>query len=267
MPTGSGTTVTGTVTVTGLDTTPDSSSYDTAANNTCASLQDIKYPGNLDTTLAEFEFSGRTLEDSVGSGTLTVVTENKPKESFNGGGPYYKKNIEITEVVEGLAIDPGLPAVNQVRPKKEAAYYSLANNRFGIVGANEFLLNDSAPSSTATYSPVFYDRVFALAAGQSMLQSNTRTVSQAGGVTETVVTTERISFTATESVSVRDKPYVVCKYEVRSLAPQNNRVTTQWYLKGTGVLFKSSTATADGPVLRTVNLVRYSRNGVTSFPQ
>jgi hypothetical protein len=266
LPTGSSTT--GTTTVTSLDPAPDSSFYDTAVNNTCANAQENKFPENTtNSTLAEFEFSGRALDGTVGDGTLTVVKTNKPKEPFNKSGLYYKRNIETRELIDGLTIEPGASQQSRLTTKNEDSYYELANNRFGLVGVNEFLtFGDPDPITTTFYVPTFYDRIFALAPGQSMLQSETSTVSSVDNGTQSVVITKRISYVNMETVDVRGKPYVTCKYEVRKVAPQDNLVTTEWYLKGAGTLFKSKTVNAAGAGVRDVWLVRFNLNGSTVFP-
>ena len=273
-PTVTPTTGTGTGTVTSLDNTPDSSIYDTAANNTCANVQDTKFPENTTTfTLAEYEFSGRALDNTVGEGTLTVVKTNLPKDSFDKTGPHYKRNTETTEIVEGIAVDPGSSLQSRLTTIKSKSYYKLGNpglpsQRFGLVGINVFQNIDDADSliTSTSYMPTFYDRIFALAPGQSMLQSETSTVTTIGQATQSVVITKRISYVGTETFIVLNKGRETCKYEVRKLAPQDNLVTTEWYLKGTGTLFKSTTVDAAGEGVRDVSLVRFNFNGANQFP-
>lgn len=273
-PTVTPTTGTGTGTVTSLDNTPDSSIYDTAANNTCANVQDTKFPENTTTfTLAEYEFSGRALDNTVGDGTLTVVKTNMPKDSFDKTGPHYKRNTETTEIVEGIAVDPGSSLQSRLTTVKSKSYYVLGNpglpsQRFGLVGINVFQNIDDADSliTSTSYTPTFYDRIFALAPGQSMLQSETSTVTTIGQATQSVVITKRISYVGTETFIVLNKGRETCKYEVRKLAPQDNLVTTEWYLKGTGTLFKSTTVDAAGEGVRDVSLVRFNFNGANQFP-
>ncbi len=271
VPTGS--TITGTITVTGLDNTPDSSFYDTAPNNTCANVQDIKFPDNTtNSAIAEFEFSGRALDGSVGDGTLTVVKTNELQGKFGTSGPYYKRKIRTTELVEGLAIEPDVSQQSKLNNKIEDAYYTLTNTglasqRFGLVGINEFIFVDEInPKSTTVYTPTFYDRIFALAPSQSMLQSETSTISGNDNSTQSLVVTKRINYIGTESFGTVNKPFVTCKYEVRNLAPLDNLITTEWYLKGTGTLFKSKTVNAAGDGVRDVQLVRYQLNGNSLFP-
>ncbi len=272
-PTGSGTTGTGTVT--SADNTPDSSFYDTAANNTCVNVQDTKFPEDTtNTTLAEYEFSGRALDNTVGDGTLTVVKTNVPKDSFDKTGPHYKRHIETTELIKDIAIDPGTLLQSRLTTVKSKSYYVLGNpglpsQRFGLVGINEFQTIDGADSliKSVSYMPTFYDRIFALAPGQSMLQSETSTVTTIGQATQSVVITKRISYINLVDINVGVKPYATCKYEVRKLAPQDDLVTTEWYLKGTGTLFKSETKTAAGEPVRNVTLVRLLFNGTSLFPR
>jgi hypothetical protein len=260
-------------TMTGQGTPPDSSFYEAAPNNTCANAQENKFPDNTtDVTLAEFEFSGMALDGTVGDGTITVVKTNEPQAEFGKSGPYYKRKIRTTELVEGLAIDPNSATQSRLNTKIEHAYYSLSNSglvsqRFGLVGINEFLIVDELnPVTTTVYMPTFYDRIFALAPGQSMLQSETSTATSNDGDTQSLVITKRINYIGIETFTVNNRPIVTCKYEVRKLAPQDNMVTTEWYLKGTGTIYKSSTVNALGKAVRDVRLVRYRLNETALFP-
>jgi hypothetical protein len=269
------TTGTGTGTVTSLDSAPDSSIYDTAANNTCVNVQDTEFPEDItNSTLAEYEFSGRALDNTVGDGTLTVVKTNMPKDSFDKTGPHYKRNTETTELIKDIAVDPGSLSQLRLTTIKSKSYYvlgnpGLPNQRFGLVGINVFQNISDADSliTSTSYMPTFYDRIFALAPGQSMLQSENSTVTTIGQATQSVVITKRISYIAQEAINVGSKPYETCKYEVRRLAPQDNLVTIEWYLKGTGTLFKSETKTTAGVPVRDVRLVRLLSNGFSLFPR
>jgi hypothetical protein len=100
-------------------------------------------------------------------------------------------------------------------------------------------------------NPPFEDRIYTLALGQSITQtetvvSTTTLPSPSGPTTNATVSTTR--YAADETISVLGKSYATCRYEVFDISAPTE-ITTLWYIVGKGIPAKIGTS-ADGLVFQ-----------------
>ncbi len=176
--------------------------------------------------------------DGRDGNTLVTIQEFSqdlvnPNDASFGGGPYYGllTVTDKTAVTDGLGISPLTGALPTV------GYYQFVDNKQGLIGTVTLNTQRSRTLTTALYTPVFYNPMFSLAAGQSVTHTVTSLVTSIGNVTSSVSTTQRIEFVGIETYAAGTTSYTACKYVTTDLPA--GKTTTAWYWLGRDVLLQS----------------------------
>lgn len=242
-----------------------------APYNSCADVQDVNNPSDTSRkTTQTYRYSGIG-GDKVFDYTFT----NLPQADFLGCGLYAVRE-ELSEVsLDGLAIEPSVPrgglGGGGSAIEKTVSYYQRTNNRWGLAASKVFTkeLGPEELKSTNTYNPVFYNRLFTLAPGQTIEQ--TRSLSETkGALTKVITVTQRITFVGLVTKNFGGtKDYDTCEFKVQNIAPASTFSTTKWYLVGKGILYRSETvdtATTKPKDINSITLERATDNLITVFP-
>jgi hypothetical protein len=179
-------------------------------------------------------------DDGRNGNTLTTIDEfsqglvNPDVASF-GTGPYYALLTVSTPIVvtDGLSISPlagGVPFIN---------YYQFSNNKPGLVGTKTLTTTRTRTLATTLYTPVFYNPLFSLVAGQSETYTVNSTVAASGATPNLQTKTQRIEHVGLVAYMVGPTSYTACKYITTDPSKTNGETTTLWYWLGKDILLQS----------------------------
>lgn len=213
--------------------------------------------------VAEWVYSATTPQgNSSGESKIESVVEGAA--TFEG-----QSVIRTRSKTTNVTTIAGMP----VNSSSEGSEYLQAANgglvRF--IGSETEVVASGAPGAFTTRvklvaTPPTLNTEFTLAVGQSLTQTETTTTTTttvAAGIplppsTVTSSSTERITYEARESITVRGRTFDTCRY--KSFDPALPTATiTQWYIYGVGLPARS--VSVDGTTTTTLELKSASLNG------
>lgn len=215
-----------------------------ANSNGCYDLDLLTRNGNL--ISIGYEWSGAI------SGTTTLETSILGTATFEG-----QPAVETLVRNRGTLFENGLPtALDQ----SEKVYLRKTGNGeltfHGSSSATTATTNDYIATTTLTtnYTPLWADRIYALAQGESLTASRTsatlRVITYSNGLPATTNTyggtvSEVVTYAGRETITVPAGTYQTCRYE-RFDAAKPGSVSTEWVIVGKGLMVKRVTTSFAG---------------------
>lgn len=213
--------------------------------------------------VAEWAFNATTPQGN-GSGESRIETVVEGAATFEGQSVIRtrSKTTNVTTIA-GMAVN----STSEGSEYLQAADGGLVR----FIGSETEVVASSVPGGFTTRvkvvaTPPTLNTEFTLAIGQSLTQTETTTATTttlASGFplppsTVTSTSTERITYEARESITVRGRTFDTCRYKSFDPALPNATIT-QWYIYGVGLPARS--VTVDGTSTTTLELRSATLNG------
>lgn len=230
----------------------------TGPNNGCYDL------GLLDTAGTRVDLTYQHIGES--SGTVSHVWTINGARTFEGHAA-----TETQIVMSGSLTTAGTASTIDMETKGYAKRTGDAEvTNYGAEGVmRSSIAGFNMTTTTKTvYNPLWVDRQYGLAVGQSLTQSSTATItSTTTGIpgvpatpnTTTTTTTQTTKFVGREQVTVPAKTFSACKFET-TFPDVPNSVTTTWVIDGKGIPVKTQ-ITVGGVVSSTQQATVVKLNG------
>jgi hypothetical protein len=231
----------------------------TGPNNGCYDL------GLLDTAGTRVDLTMQHSGDSTG--TVTQVWTINGAKTFEG-----HSSVETHMKHTGTLTTSGMSAPMDMEIKgyqKRTGDAEVTHHGAESVIRSSFGGFEMTTTSKTVYNPLWVDRLYGLAVGQSLTQSSTATITTTTtgipGVpatpnTTTSTTTQTTKFVGREQVTVPANTYSACKFETTFSASGTTSVTTIWVIDGKGIPVKSQ-ITVSGVVNSTQEATSVKLNG------
>lgn len=213
----------------------------TGLGNGCHDLNLLTGNGNV--TTVTYEWSGPI------SGDTTVDNSVLSTTTFEG-----QPATETLVRQRGTLFENGLPSVFDRTEKVYLRKTGTAEVTFhGTADSSTVTTNDyiATTTNTTTYSPLWADRSYALAIGESLTVNRSATTKRVVTYSNSLPSTtntfgstlnEVVTYVGRELINVPAGNYQTCRYE-RFDAAKPNSVTVDWLIVGKGLLAKRETHT------------------------
>jgi hypothetical protein len=257
----------------------------TASYNSCADNIEVTNPGNVGRVI--YQRYVVSASGSNGDVLQEITTTNQQREKPNSLGYYYVRSAAVLNTADGLPI-PDIERIGTGGPTgKTISSYQFTNGQVGLVSEQQFDGSVPQPKELYTdlYSPVFFDRLFTLSAGQEINQTRIFTrqpflgetfkaqskigipASHQAAANTAHTVSQRIKFLGVTPLTLGPNTYSTCKFEIQNTEPPSAQITTEWYLEGRGMLVQAIAQVGSNPPIRTQVLETAAESGKTFFPR